>query len=173
MRLWILSFLPLFFFGCSTQYPALKTVQKIDLNSYLGTWYEIARYEHFFEKGCSDVKATYSLKENGDINVLNECIKEGELSQAKGVAYATDESNSKLKVSFFRPFYGNYWILMIGESYEYALIGDPSREYLWILARKNTISEELRNTILMRLPEFGYTQDKLVWTEQKASIIKK
>ena len=170
MRLWILSLLPLFFFGCSTQYPPLKTVEKVDLNSYLGTWYEIARYEHFFEKGCSNVSATYSLKENGDINVLNECIKDGKLSGANGVAYATDASNSKLKVSFFRPFYGNYWILMLGENYEYALIGDPSREYLWILSRENKISEELKTSILKKLPEFGYGQDKLIWTEQNAKL---
>ena len=146
------------------------TFEKVDIDSYLGTWYEIARYEHFFEKGCTDAKATYSLKENGDINVLNECVKEGKLSQANGVAYATDESNSKLKVSFFRPFYGNYWILMLGEKYEYALIGDPSREYFWILARKNVISEELKNSILNKLPEFGYTEDKLVWTEQNGKL---
>jgi apolipoprotein D and lipocalin family protein len=170
MRLWVISILPLFFFGCSTNYPPLKTVEKVEINSYLGTWYEIARYEHFFEKGCRDVRATYSLKEDGNIKVLNECIKEGKLSQANGVAYATDESNSKLKVSFFRPFYGNYWILMLGEHYEYALIGDPSREYLWILSRKSTISEELKNTILEKLPSFGYTQDKLIWTEQKGAL---
>jgi apolipoprotein D and lipocalin family protein len=170
MRLWILSFLSLFFFGCSTPSVPLKTVEKVDINSYLGTWYEIARYEHFFEKGCSDVKATYALKDNGDISVLNECMKEGELSQAKGIAYATDASNSKLKVSFFRPFYGNYWILMLGENYEYALIGEPSREYLWILSRQKVISKELKATILNRLAEFGYTQEKLVWTEQKGKI---
>lgn len=166
MRLWIISLLPLFFFGCSTHYAPLKTVDKVDINSYLGTWYEIARYEHFFEKGCVDAKATYSLKENGDINVLNECIKNGEHSAANGVAYATDESNSKLKVSFFRPFYGNYWILMLGKNYDYALIGDPSREYLWILSRENEITQELKTTILNKLPEFGYTQEKLIWTEQ-------
>ena len=171
MRLWILSLLPLFFFGCSTtQYEPLKTVEKVDINSYLGTWYEIARYEHFFEKGCSDARATYSLKDDGNINVLNECIKEGKLSSANGVAYATDASNSKLKVSFFRPFYGNYWILMLGEDYEYALIGDPSREYLWILSRRNSISSELRSTILNKLPELGYTQDKLFWTEQTGAL---
>lgn len=170
MRLFILSLISLFFFGCSTHYAPLKTVEKVELNSYLGTWYEIARYEHFFEKGCVDAKATYSLKENGDINVLNECIKEGEPTQAKGVAYATDACNSKLKVSFFRPFYGNYWVLMLGDNYEYALIGEPSREYLWILSRTPKISEDLKEKILKKLPEFGYTSDKLIWTEQKGRL---
>ena len=171
MRLFIIGFVSLFFFfGCSTHYPPLQTVKKVDINSYLGEWYEIARYEHFFEKGCSDAKATYSLKENGEINVLNECIKEGKLSQAKGVAYATDATNAKLKVSFFRPFYGNYWILMLGENYEYALVGEESREYLWILSRENSISQELKTTILKKLPELGYTQDKLVWTQQRGEL---
>lgn len=170
MRYMIIALLSLLMFGCSTHYPPLKTVDKVEIESYLGRWYEIARYEQFFEKGCSDVRATYSLKENGDIKVLNECIKEGKLSQANGVAYATDISNSKLKVSFFRPFYGNYWILMLGDNYEYALIGDPSREYLWILSRTNKISEKLKRKILKKLPEFGYTQDKLIWTEQKGRL---
>lgn len=170
MRYMIIALLSFLMFGCSTHYPPLKTVEKVDLESYLGRWYEIARYEQFFEKGCSDARATYSLKENGDIKVLNECIKDGKLSQANGVAYATDMSNSKLKVSFFRPFYGNYWILMLGDNYEYALIGDPSREYLWILSRTNKISEKLKRKILKKLPEFGYTQDKLIWTEQKGRL---
>lgn len=167
MRLWFISLLTLFFIGCSAYYPALKTVEKVDMDSYLGSWYEIARYEHSFEKGCSDVKATYKLREDGKINVLNECMKDGELSNAQGIAYATDESNSKLKVSFFRPFYGNYWILMLGKKYEYALIGEPSREYLWILSRKPKISEKLKKEILDRLPSFGYSEDKLIWTVQK------
>jgi len=170
MRFLIIAIVSLFIAGCSTHYPPLKTVEKVELKSYLGTWYEIARYEHFFEKGCSDARATYSLSENGDIQVLNECIKDGELSQAKGVAYATDRSNSKLKVSFFRPFYGNYWILMLGDNYEYALIGDPSREYLWILSRTNKISKKLKDEILSKLPEFGYSKEKLTWTEQKGRL---
>jgi len=170
MRFLMIVIVSLLIAGCSTHYPPLKTVEKVELQSYLGRWYEIARYEHFFEKGCSDARATYSLKEDGDIQVLNECIKDGELSQAKGVAYATDVSNSKLKVSFFRPFYGNYWILMLGDDYEYALIGDPSREYLWILSRTNTISKELKEKILSQLPKFGYTADKLTWTEQKGRL---
>ncbi|MFT5661598.1 MAG: apolipoprotein D and lipocalin family protein [Sulfurimonas sp.] len=167
MRIYIFSFLALFFLGCSTNHPTLKTVEKVDINSYLGTWYEIARYEHFFQKGCSDVNATYSLRENGEIDVLNQCMKGDRLAQAKGVAYATDETSSKLKVSFFRPFYGDYWILMLGKNYEYALIGEPSREYLWILSRTPTMDKKLQETILNKLPEFGYSSDKLLWTPIK------
>lgn len=167
MRIFIFFFIFFFFFGCSKHYPSLKTVDRVDLNAYLGTWYEIARYEHFFEKGCSDVNATYTLKKNGNISVLNQCMKADGLSKAKGVAYTTDTSNAKLKVSFFRPFYGNYWILMLGEKYEYALIGEESREYLWILSRTKKLNNEVIKMILKKLPELGYTKEKLIWTIQK------
>jgi apolipoprotein D and lipocalin family protein len=170
MRLFILSLLSLFFFGCSKHYAPLKTVEKVDLNAYLGTWYEIARYEHFFEKGCSDVSATYTLKDNGDINVLNQCTKVDGLSKANGVAYATDATNAKLKVSFFRPFYGNYWILMLGDKYEYALVGEESREYLWILSRTKKLDDAVIKMILNKLPELGYTADILIWTTQEDAL---
>lgn len=153
--------------GCSTPYPPLDTVKQVDLQKYLGTWYEIARYEHYFEKGCRDVSATYTLKEDGDIKVVNRCTKEeATKKEAVGVAYAVDESNSKLKVSFFRPFYGDYWIIMLDDDYRYAVVGDPSREYLWILSRTPKLEENIKNTILKRLPEMGYSADPLIWTRQ-------
>lgn len=170
MRIFIISFLSLFFFGCSNNYPPLKTVEKVDINAYLGTWYEIARYEHFFEKGCTNVSATYTLNESGNISVLNQCMKADGMSKAEGEAYATDATNAKLKVSFFRPFYGDYWILMLGEQYEYALIGEESREYLWILSRTKKMDDAVIKMILKKLPELGYTQDKLIWTTQKDAL---
>jgi apolipoprotein D and lipocalin family protein len=155
----------LFFNACSTPKAPLATVESVNINKYLGTWYEIARYEHFFEKGCSDISATYSLKENGEINVLNQCTKNAKLSEAKGRAHAIDASNAKLKVSFFWPFYGNYWILMLGEAYEYAVIGEPTREYFWILSRSKTLDNETKELILSKLPSLGYEQEKLIWVE--------
>jgi len=168
---YILNLLALFvilvFTGCSQKNAPLPTVNKVELNKYLGTWYEIARYEHFFEKDCKNVSANYSMMDEETIKVINRCTKitTNEKKEAMGRAYAIDETNSKLKVSFFRPFYGNYWILMLGNDYEYALIGEPSREYLWILARKNSIDETLKNEILSKLPEFGYSEDELIWTK--------
>lgn len=157
----------LFITGCSTPPPPLATVSQVDLQKYLGTWYEIARYEHFFEEGCSDVSATYSLKTNGNIKVVNRCVKIGNVkSEAVGVAHNVDESNSKLKVSFFRPFYGNYWILMLDSDYTYAVIGDPSREYFWILSRTKILAPHIVQNILNKLPEWGYNEDKLTWTLQ-------
>jgi apolipoprotein D and lipocalin family protein len=151
--------------GCSATHEPLPTVQKVEIEKYLGTWYEIARYEHRFEKGCSDISATYSLKENGEIDVLNQCTKNGELTVAHGRAHAVDATNAKLKVSFFWPFYGNYWVLMLGENYEYAVIGEPKREYFWILSREKSLPETLQKQILEKLPTLGYEKEKLIWVE--------
>jgi apolipoprotein D and lipocalin family protein len=154
------------FFGCSSHHEPLPTVEKLSLDRYKGTWYEIARYEHRFEKGCRDVSATYSLRDDGKIDVLNRCMKDDGLSEAHGVAYATDASNTKLKVSFFWPFYGDYWVLMLADDYRYALVGDPSREYLWILSRTPTLDPADRELILKNLPALGYQEAPLVWTQQ-------
>ncbi|QOP41157.1 lipocalin family protein [Sulfurimonas marina] len=162
---YVIILVVLFFTACTSHYPSLKTVEQVDIKRYSGTWYEIARYEHFFEKGCSDVNATYTLKKDGDIEVLNQCMKPDGLSRAKGVAYAVDKTNAKLKVSFFRPFYGDYWILMLGDNYEYALIGEESREYLWVLSRTPAMDESLKEKIVTKLPEFGYGTEKLLWTK--------
>ena len=154
--------------GCSSHQPPLKTVEKVDIQKYLGRWYEIARYEHSFEVGCRNVSANYTLLDDGKIAVLNSCTKEDkEPSEAHGKAYATDDSNARLKVSFFWPFYGDYWVLMLDEAYQYALIGEPSREYLWILSRDKSLDDETRAKILARLPEFGYDAEQLIWTVQE------
>jgi len=167
MLKYLFLLLPFLFVGCSNHYPPLKTVEKVDLNSYLGTWYEIARYEHFFEKGCLDVNATYTLREDNKIKVLNSCkLEDGELKEAEGVAYATDESYSKLKVSFFRPFYGDYQILLLDENYKYAVIGEPSREYFWILSRTKKLDEKIVQRVLKEMPKLGYNPSLLIWTPQ-------
>jgi apolipoprotein D and lipocalin family protein len=166
MKLIFTALIALVFLGCSNHYAPLKTVDKVEISSYLGTWYEIARYEHFFEEGCSNVSATYTLREDEKIDVLNRCEKDGELTEARGVAYATDESYSKLKVSFFRPFYGDYQIILLDEEYKYAVIGEPSREYFWILSRSKKLDENTRSMILEKMPSFGYDAGKLIWTPQ-------
>ena len=164
----------LFFFGsilltgCTSQQVQLKTLQHVDVQRYMGKWYEIARYEQFFEKGCTDVSANYSLSSDNTIKVLNQCLKEdGKLSQAHGSAYAVDASNSKLKVTFFWPFYGNYWIVMLGDNYEYAVIGEPSRKYFWILSRTKELDLPTKEKILSQMPALGYEANKLIWTVQK------
>ena len=159
----------LLFTACSSKNPPLQTVKKVDLQKYLGTWYEIARFEHFFEKDCKNVSANYSMMDEKTIQVINKCTKitTNESKEATGRAYAVDDSNSKLKVSFFRPFYGDYWILVLDKNYEYVLVGTPNREYLWILARDKTISPEIKNSILEKLPSLGFDSSKLLWTIQE------
>ena len=154
----------IFFAGCTTQHAPLQTVEHVDVQRYMGAWYEIARYEQFFEKGCSDINATYTLQSDGKIKVLNQCVKEdGKLSQAIGRAYALDKSNAKLKVSFFWPFYGNYWIVMLGDNYEYAVVGEPTREYFWILSRTKELEISTQEKILSKMASLGYDKSKLIW----------
>jgi len=155
--------------ACSSKNPPLQTVQKVELNKYLGTWYEIARYEHFFERDCKNVTANYSMMNEETIKVINRCtkIQTNEKKEAIGRAYAIDETNSKLKVSFFRPFYGDYWVIMLDENYKYAVVGTPSREYLWILSRDSKLDEEIKNGILEKLPSLGFDTSKLIWTIQE------
>lgn len=135
--------------------PPLEVVPHVDLQRYTGLWYEIARYPNRFQKDCFGSRATYSLREDGRIGVLNECYKgsaEGKLKSARGKARVIDEkSNAKLKVSFFWPFYGDYWIIELDEDYRYAVIGHPERKYLWILSRDRTMDDALYNKIMYRL----------------------
>ncbi len=158
----------LFTVGCSTKHANLPTSNSVDLNSYKGTWYEVARFEHFFEKGCKNVSATYNILKDDKIQVINRCTKidTNKSSSVTGVAYATDDTNSKLKVSFFRPFYGDYWIIDVDKDYKTALVGAPSREYLWILSRSKTIDEKTKQRLLLKASSFGFDTNKFVWTIQ-------
>jgi apolipoprotein D and lipocalin family protein len=168
-KLLTLIFTIFLFTACSPKNPPLQTVEKVDLERYLGTWYEIARYEHFFEKDCKNVTANYSMLNEETIKVINRCTKitTNEKSKALGRAYATDITNSKLKVSFFRPFYGDYWVLILDKNYDYVVVGTPSREYLWILSRENKIPLSVKNEILQKLPTLGFDTSKLIWTIQE------
>ena len=125
-------------------YSPLPVVPYVDLNRYTGTWYEIARYPNSFQEGCVGSKATYTLRDDGKISVLNECYDkafDGRIKSAKGKAWVVDKvTNARLRVSFFWPFSGDYWIVDLGKNYEYAVIGHPKRKYLWILSRTREIN---------------------------------
>lgn len=169
------GFLPLsIFWGCrSVDQPELKTVNEVDLKSYMGLWYEIASYPNSFQKGCSCTTAEYNLLSSGKVEVLNRCIKKGKWTDAKGHAKAVDQSgNAKLKVSFFWPFYGDYYIIMLDQNYQWAVVGSPSREYLWILSRSPAMEPDQYQSIVQKLPDFGYTEELLVKTIQKCEDIK-
>ena len=174
-NLYILLIALLFINGCVTingnYMKPLKTVKFVNLDRYVGKWYEIARYHHRFQEGCVGSKATYSLRDDGKINVINECYDEsfsGKIRSAKGKAWVIDkETNSRLKVSFFWPFAGDYWIIDIGQDYEYAVIGHPDRKYLWILSRTPEMDENIYQSILARLQMQEYDTSKLVRTVQQ------
>lgn len=163
-----LPFLAFFFLsGCtSAPTPHLPTVEKIDLERYAGTWIEIARYENRFETGCAGATAQYSLQKD-HVRVINSCYDQhgAKSAEVSGRAYAVEENNnSKLRVSFFRPFYGDYWVVMLGDQYQYSVVGDPHRKYLWILSRTKELTEEDKKNIIAYLPTIGYDPGKLYWT---------
>lgn len=153
--------------------PPLTTVAHVDLGRYTGTWYEIASFPQSFQSGCTGTTATYTLRADGEVDVLNRCYKgtlEGELDTALGRARVVDTvTKAKLEVSFFRPFWGDYWIIDLADDYSYAVVGHPGRDYLWILSRAPAMSDETYAAILARLKGKGYETERLVRTLQIAS----
>ncbi len=152
-----------FIFGWSDE---LKTVAHVDLERYLGKWYEIARYDHSFERGCSEVEAIYTKRDDGMIGVLNRCFikEENKTKEAHGRAKVVDEeTNSKLKVTFFWPFYGNYWIIELAEDYRFVVVSEPKKEYFWILSRTPVMEQADLDGILERTTALGFDARKLIW----------
>ena len=149
----------------------LEVVPYVDLVRYTGVWYEIARYPNSFQEGCVGSRATYAVRDDGKISVLNECYDksfEGRIKSAKGKAWVVEkETNAKLKVSFFWLFAGDYWIIDLGKDYEYAVIGHPERKYLWILSRTKEMDKEVYEGILSRLRDKQYDTSRLIKTPQK------
>ena len=173
--LFILGISSSILFGCTTGMkqtePPLQVVPHVELDRYLGTWYEIARFPFRIQEGCVATQATYTLLENGEIGVLNQCRKhgfEGELSTARGKAWVVDkETNARLKVRFFWPFSGDYWIIDLGKDYDYAVVGHPTRNYGWILSRTKNLPEETLKGIISRLEAQGYDFTKFTMTNQE------
>ncbi len=142
----------------------LETVAKVDLNRYIGRWYEIAKYPNRFERKCDrNVTAAYSIRPDGKIGVVNACTtRDGKQSVSSGWAKVVDkESAAKLKVTFFWPFFGDYWIIDLGANYEYAVVGEPSRKYLWILSRTPRMDQAVYAEVVSRLAAKGYNAAKL------------
>ncbi|MBW2527164.1 MAG: lipocalin family protein [Deltaproteobacteria bacterium] len=148
----------------------LRTVASVDLRRYTGTWYEIASFPQSFQEGCTGSTATYRLRADGEIDVLNRCFLEsldGEEDSAEGRARVVDpRTNAKLEVSFFRPFWGDYWIIDLAPDYSYAVVGHPGRDYLWILSRTPQMDPTTYDEILARLREQGYQLERLRRTLQ-------
>lgn len=154
--------------GCAASRP-LATVPEVDLKRYGGDWHEIARYPNWFQRKCTGaVTASYSPLPDGAIRVVNACREaDGSKKSVQGRATVVpDSGNAKLKVSFFGPFTGEYWIIGLDKNYQWALVGHPSRKYLWILARQPGMNEKLYERLVTLAVEKGYDAGKIVRTPQ-------
>ena len=158
------------FLGCASSKGDLPVVKTVNLQRYSGTWYEILRLPNSFEGGLICITANYSLKDNGDIRVVNSGHKIDDPSTIKtstGTAWVPDPAEpTKLKVRFFWPFSGNYWILALDPDYQYVMIGEPERDYLWILSREKTLGEQTINTLITQAKSQGFDTTKLLRTPQ-------
>lgn len=160
------ALLPVILCGCMGPRTPLDVVEFVDLNRYAGLWYEIAKYPVFFEAGCVGVTAEYTPRDDGRITVVNTC-REGTLdgpeSRIEGVARVVDpETNAKLAVRFFGPFEGNYWIIDLDtEDYQWAVVGEPTRNTLWILSRTPQMDQAIYDDIVSRLPAKDYDPQRL------------
>ena len=150
---------------CMAQKVNNSTITNLEPQRYLGKWYEIARYDHKFERGLNFATANYSLMDNGKIKVVNSGIKDGKLKSSIGKAKFTDNPGL-LRVSFFGPFYSDYRIMLLSKDYKYALVGSKSAKYLWILSRTPAVPEGTLNHILVEAATRGYDISKLIWVKQ-------
>lgn len=150
--------------GCKAGDIDNTPVKSFDLQRFLGSWYEVARYDHWFERGMQQTKAAYKLRTDGKIEVLNTGIKNGKPKESKGKAKTT-ATTGLLRVSFFGPFYSDYRILLVDKDYQYALIGSSSDSYLWILSRKPQLTNQARQLILKEAQRRGYDTGKLIWVK--------
>ncbi len=153
--------------GCVGVPKGVTTVNGFEIDRYLGEWYEIARLDHSFERGLTNVSANYSLREDGGVKVINKGYDpvKNEWNEAEGKAYFVgDKSLGQLKVSFFGPFYGAYNILKLDKKdYQYSLVSGPDFSYLWILARSPDLDQSVKNSLISYAKEKGFATDQLIF----------
>ena len=155
---------------CNSKQLPLETVASVDLEKYAGKWYEIALFPNSFEKGCHCTTAEYRLTDKNYVRVINSCNEnavDGKRKTANGKAFVVKGSNNaKLKVQFFWPFRGDYWIIGLADDYSWALVGDPGRKYLWVLGRTSSMDETTYQSIVEIAKSKGFDTSKLVKTVQ-------
>lgn len=162
----IISFLGALITGLTNPQDKPSVVANVDINRYQGKWYEIARLPNPFERKLKCITATYTLRDDGRISVLNQgnyISDPGKTSSADGVAWIPDKkSPGKLKVRFFWPFSGDYWIMELDKDYRYVLVGDPALKYLWILARENSLDDNIYRMLLQKAKDNGYDVSSII-----------
>ncbi len=155
--------------GCTGVPDGLTPVDNFDVNRYLGTWYEIARLDHRFERGLEQVSAHYSLNPDGSIKVINRGYdpEQRQWQEAEGTAkFVGEPTRGQLKVSFFGPFYGGYNVLQLAPDYRYALVSGPDRDYLWILARTASLPEQDLTFLVAEAQRMGFATEQLIYVRQ-------
>jgi apolipoprotein D and lipocalin family protein len=161
----------LFLAGCVGLPEGIEPVENFKLDRYLGTWYEIARLDHRFERGLSRITAEYSLREDGGVRVLNRgySAKDQEWKEAEGKAWFVEgPDKGYLKVSFFGPFYGSYVVFELDhEHYRYALVSGPDRSYLWILSRTPEMKPDVKDELIVKAAALGFDTGKLIYVEHR------
>jgi apolipoprotein D and lipocalin family protein len=156
----ILTAMSLLTSSCRSQAP--ETVSFVDLEKYAGLWYEYASFPARFQKGCSNTTAEYKISPKGYVIVINKCTRENDRTGIEGKAFVVPNSgNAKLKVQFFWPFRGDYWVLELADDYSWAVVGSPKRNYLWILSRTPVLEANLYNEITSRVAKKGFDISKL------------
>ena len=170
MRYFLIGFI-LLLSGCVSIPQGIEPVKNFQAERYLGTWYEIARLDHSFERGMQQVTAEYSLRDDGGIKVINRGFKEAEQerAEAEGKAYFVNgDTEGYLKVSFFGPFYGSYVVFELDhENYQYAFILGSDTDYLWLLARTPTVPPEVLQKFVEMSKARGFNTDDLIYVQQK------
>ncbi|MCA4024036.1 lipocalin family protein [Vibrio vulnificus] len=171
MRKILLLALSITLSGCLGMPETVKPVDEFNLQNYLGKWYEIARLDHSFEEGLTQVTAEYTLKDDGGVAVLNKgfLADENQWKEAEGKAYFVNgDSEGYLKVSFFGPFYGSYVVFALDKTdYQYAFVSGPNTDYLWLLARTPTVDQSLIDAFVAMAKERGFDTERLIFVEQK------
>lgn len=156
--------------SCLGRPDGVSPVEQLDTQRYLGTWYEVARLDHSFERGLSNVTADYSMREDGGLRVINRgySAEEGDWQQAEGRAYTIEEDQpGHLKVSFFGPFFGSYVVFELDPDYQYAFVSGNTTNYLWLLARTPSVSDALKTHFLQRAEMLGFEVEDLIFVDQE------
>ncbi len=152
----------------------VQPVSNFDIKLYTGKWYEIARLDHFFERGLSNVIAEYKLEDDGKISVINRgySMKKNKLKLANGKAYLEKEKNiGHLRVSFFGPFYSHYIIFELDDAYQYAFVADKKAKYLWLLSRTPQVSDKVKELFISQIETFEIDSSLLIWVDQTDNIL--
>ena len=169
LRSWIIGGLAILLSGCTGMPEGVVPVKNFNAERYLGTWYEIARLDHSFERGLEQVTAEYEMREDGGIRVTNRGVetKNGERKEAEGKAYFVNKPDEDhLKVSFFGPFYSSYVVYELDENYHYAFISGYNQDYLWLLSRTPQVSPELKERFEAKAKALGFASEQLIWVKQ-------